>query len=142
MSGFKDLNRAQFVKDLSRDEGVRLAPYKDIVGKLTIGIGRNLDDMGITLDEAQYLLNTDITRTITEAERLWPWLGSLDEPRLRACLNMVFNLGTTKFGTFGKLHAALKAGDWQLAHDEALNSKWATQVGARAERIANVLLNG
>ena len=46
--------------DARKHEGLRLYPYNCSEGKLTLGIGRNLDDRGITEEEALYLLNNDI----------------------------------------------------------------------------------
>jgi len=43
-------------KLLEFEEGLKLKPYKCPAGKLTIGIGRNLEDRGITEQEAQMLL--------------------------------------------------------------------------------------
>ena len=45
---------------LVRHEGLRLKPYRCTAGKLTIGIGRNLDDCGISQTEAYLLLENDI----------------------------------------------------------------------------------
>lgn len=122
--------------DLKRDEGLRLKPYRDSVGKLTIGYGRNLDDMGITEDEAEALLDRDIERAAADLDRALPWWSALPEPRRRGLLNMAFNLGMPRLRGFKKMLAALQAGDGRRAAKEALDSKWARQVGARAERIA------
>jgi lysozyme len=51
---------------LIRQEGNRKFPYECTAGKLTIGVGRNLDDMGLTEDEVLYLLDNDIQRCDTE----------------------------------------------------------------------------
>ena len=53
---YRDIVKAQ----LKVDEGVKLKPYKDTVGKLTIGCGRNLDDIGISYTEVDYLLENDL----------------------------------------------------------------------------------
>ena len=42
-------------EQLIRDEGTRLKPYTDTTGHLTIGFGRNLSQVGISLAEAEYL---------------------------------------------------------------------------------------
>ena len=122
--------------NLKRDEGLRLKPYKDSVGKLTIGYGRNLDDMGITEDEAAVLLDHDIERAVTELDRALPWWREMPPSWQRGLVNMRFNLGLTRLRTFKKMLAALQAGDRERAADEALDSVWAGQVGERATRIA------
>lgn len=122
--------------DLVRDEGLRLKPYRDTVGKLTIGVGRNLDDVGISDAEAGHLLGNDISGVLADLDRALPWWRGLSEARQRALANMCFNLGLTRLQGFKKMLAALEAGDWPAAAREALDSKWARQVGARATRIA------
>lgn len=125
--------------DLKRDEGLRLKPYRDTVGKLTIGYGRNLDDVGITEDEAEYMLEGDIEHVLEQLDRTLPWWNDLNESRKRALVNMAFNLGIGGLLKFKKMLAALKAGDYEHAAVEALDSRWAKQVGQRADRIAELL---
>ena len=135
-----DLHGAdQLRADLVRDEGMRLEPYRDSVGKLTIGVGRNLDDNGITEAEALILLDNDIGRASIDLERNIAFFGELPWPVRRALLNMNFNLGWPRLAGFKKMLAALEAGDFHNAADEALDSKWARQVFARAERIAELI---
>jgi len=137
------------VKDLVKtmlvvDEGLRLKPYRDIVGKLTIGVGRNLDDVGISEDEALYLLENDIQRTIQDATNIFGtsiWL-SLDEVRQAVILDMLFNLGKPRFLTFKKFIKAVKEKDFEKASKEMLDSRWARQVKKRAQRLAYMMRTG
>lgn len=76
-------------RDLIRDEGLRLKPYRCAAGKLTIGVGRNLDDKGITSDEAMALLDDDITECLTDLAT-FDWFGSLTPDQRRGILNMRF----------------------------------------------------
>jgi len=124
------------VDDLIRDEGLRLKPYRCPAGKLTIGVGRNLDDVGITEDEARVLLSGDILRAESTLRRNLSWFMTAPEPVQRGLANMCFNLGFVGLSQFGKMLSALASKDYAAAAAEALKSKWATQVGARAERIA------
>lgn len=124
--------------DLIRDEGVRLKPYKDTVGKLTIGIGRNLDDVGISEDEARVMLSADILKAESGLRRNLSWFLTAPEPVQRGLTNMAFNIGVFKLMGFQKMLNALAAKDYDTAAKEALTSKWATQVGARAVRIAEL----
>lgn len=133
------MDRAKLIDDLTRDEGLRLKPYRDTVGKLTIGIGRNLDDVGITIDEAVVLLHGDIDRAVVDLDRALPWWRALDEPSARALANMAFNLGLPRLLGFRRMLAALERGDHASAAAEALNSQWADQVGSRAHRIAALI---
>jgi len=124
------------VEQLVRDEGLRLKPYRDSVGKLTIGVGRNLDDVGVTQAEALALLANDIQNARNHLEQYLPWAGGLDEVREAALVNMCFNMGIGGLMNFRKFLAALQAGDYKTAAAEMLDSLWAQQVGPRAQRLA------
>ncbi len=130
------------IDDLVRDEGLRLKPYLCTAGKMTIGVGRNLDDVGITEEEAHYLLENDIGRLRAELDQALPWWRQLSEVRQRALANMAFNLGLSRLLGFRKCLAALQAEAWDEAAREALNSQWARQVGARSARIAQMIREG
>lgn len=129
-------------EQLIRDEGVRLRPYRDDVGKLTIGIGRNLDDVGLSLTEAEYLLDNDIVRAAAAVLAHLPWTHSLDEVRRAALTNMAFNMGIGGLLGFKRALKALEEGRWEAAAQEMMDSKWARQVGIRAERLARQVLTG
>ena len=126
------------IDDLIRDEGWRLKPYRDTKGLLTIGCGRNLDDVGISEEEARAMLNADVDRAESALRRNLPWFLEAPEPVQRGLTNMVFNLGFTGLSQFGKMLTALANKNYDLAAAEALRSRWATQVGARAVRIAEL----
>lgn len=128
--------------DLKRDEGERLKPYRDTVGKLTIGVGRNLDDVGISESEADFLLMSDIGRTEGDLDHHLPWWRQQDEARQRVLLNMGFNMGVGALLNFRNMLSALTAGNYAKAADEMMNSKWARQVGERAERLAKLMREG
>lgn len=127
--------------ELERDEGLRLHPYECTAGKLSIGVGRNLDDVGISREEAMHLLANDVRRVIAECE-LFPWYHRLDSTRQRVVANMLFNLGLARFKGFKNMIAALREHDYEKAATEMLDSKWARQVGARAERLAKMMRDG
>lgn len=129
------------VAQLKRDEDVRRFPYRDTVGKLTIGVGRNLEDVGLSADEIEYLLGNDLKRVEAEA-RKFPWFAGLDEVRQSVVLNMLFNLGETKFRGFANTIKAIESGDYHGAARRMLQSKWARQVGNRAVRLAAMMRTG
>lgn len=128
--------------DLARDEGLRLKPYRCPAGKLSIGFGRNLDDLGITEDEARTLLANDISRVRFELDAALPWWRGLSDGRQRGLANMAFNLGLRRLLGFRRMLDALKAGDGRAAAAEALDSAWAAEVGERARRIAALYEGG
>lgn len=126
---------------LKRDEGLRLKPYTDTVGKVTIGYGRNLSDVGILPGEAEVMLKNDVEK-VRHNLMAFSWYLNLDSVRQAAVENMAFNLGVVGLLHFPHLLQALDTQDWERASREALDSKWATQVGDRAQRIAKQLETG
>ena len=131
------------IKDqLIRHEGLRLKPYRDTVGKLTIGVGRNLDDIGISKEEALCLLENDLKRVERDLDRAVPYWKDYGDVRAAVLVNMCFNLGITRLLGFRKFLAAFHRGDFQTAANEMLDSKWAIQVGHRAVELANQMRTG
>lgn len=129
-------------EQLKRDEGFRSKPYLDTVGKTTIGYGRNLSDVGISQAEAEFLLENDINKATADLETRLPWTKELDEVRRAVLVNMSFNLGIWSLLGFHHFLAAVEAQDWSLAKDHMLASKWAQQVGPRAQRLATQMQTG
>jgi lysozyme len=127
---------------LIRDEGLRLKPYKDSVGKTTIGIGRNLDDVGISQPEAMTLLENDIENASAMLRTRLPWTINLDDVRRAALINMTFNMGIGGLLGFRKFLAALEAGDYRAASAEMMDSTWYKQVGDRAHRLSVQIESG
>lgn len=136
------MNRDLLTADLERDEDKRSKVYKDSLGIETIGVGRNLRDKGLSEDEIQYLLANDIRGSEKDLDARLPWWRGLSEARQRALANMCFNLGITRLLGFAKALAALKAGDYEEAARQFLDSRWASQVGQRAQRIAELIRKG
>lgn len=126
---------------VKRHEGLRLKPYRCTAGKLTIGYGRNLEDVGITEREADILLERDIAVAKQELARVLPESADLGEARYAALVDMVFNLGIARFQGFRKMIAAVKAGDFETAAREMLHSRWAQQVGKRAVEDWHMMKN-
>src|SRR5574337_984144 len=118
---------------LKKHEGLRLKPYKDTVGKLTIGYGRNLDDKGITLEEAEYLLANDIAAVTLACRETFSWFSFLSQNRQAVIIDMVFNMGISRFLGFKKMIQAIRDKDFDTAASEMLGSVWSKQVGHRAE---------
>jgi len=129
-------------EQLIRDEGVVLKPYFDSVGKLTIGVGRNLDDVGISRHEAEYLLDQDILRASEALLAHLPWINDIDSVRRAVLINMAFNMGIGGLLQFKKTLTAIKLSDWHGAARHMLDSKWAAQVGPRATRLAKQMRTG
>lgn len=123
------------IESVKLGEGKRLKPYKCTAGKLTIGYGRNLDDVGITDEEAELLLQHDLERSEKEAETL-PFYNELNQCRKEVLIEMVFNMGLAKVKQFQKMFIAIGKKDFSKAADEMLDSRWAVQTKDRAKRLA------
>lgn len=137
-----DFSLPTLIDELKRDEGVRAKPYRDTVGKLTVGVGRNLDDVGLFPDEIELLLKNDISRVCADLDRELPWWREQDPVRQRALVNMAFNMGIKGLLGFRTTLALMKMGKYLDAAQHALSSKWARQVGHRAERLALMIRDG
>ena len=135
------MNAEELTKQLFRDEGLRLKPYRDSLQVLTIGVGRNLDDRGITEAEAKFLLMNDIAIVEKELNAL-PIYRKMDDVRQTVLANLSFNIGVPRLLKFRKLWMALDAGDYHKAADEMLDSTWAQQVGLRAVRLSGMMRTG
>lgn len=136
------MNRDLLTQELERDEGIRLKVYKDSLGIETIGIGRNLRDVGISKAEAYMLLGADIDSVERDLDRALPWWRQLSDNRQRVLANMCFNLGINRLLGFKNTLAAMKEGRYADAAEGMLASKWASQVGQRAVRLANMMMEG
>lgn len=136
-----EFDMTQLITELSLDEGRKLKPYIDTVGKTTIGVGRNLTDVGISDAECDAMLQNDIERTVSWLDRNLPWWRDLDPVRQRVIINMAFNMGGGLL-TFVNTLGAMRRADYAAAADGMLASKWANQVGARAQRLAKMMRTG
>jgi len=125
-----------------KHEGVRAKPYTDTVGKLSIGVGRNLDDVGLRPDEIDYLLRNDTAVAINDARFLCDDFDALSPNRQRVLVSLAFNLGRSRLAAFRRMFAAIDAGDFDRAAAEMLDSKWARQVGNRARELADMMRKG
>jgi lysozyme len=131
------------LKDLLlKHEGLRLKPYVDTVGKTTIGIGRNLDDKGISEAEAFMMLDHDIKDTKEQVFKTLPWAIKLDKPRQAVVLSMAFNMGLNGLLDFKNMLAAVETGNYPDAAKHMLESKWAGQVGNRATYLSKIMETG
>jgi len=131
----------KLIENLKRHEGLRLKPYLCSEGKITIGFGRNLEDMGISEKEAEMLLMSDIERCYGELD-VFSWFHDLDQVRQEAMVNMLFNLGLPTFLEFKRTLKFMAEGAYSQAAVEMLDSKWANQVGDRAKELAYMVETG
>lgn len=138
MTDYLDIARAQ----LRVHEGVRPKPYRDSVGKLTIGVGRNLDDNGLRPDEIELMLDNDIRDAEGDARAIFPAFDSLSDNRRAALVDFCFNLGRARALGFVNMREAIAAGDFERAAESMLDSRWSKQVGVRALNLARQIREG
>tara|TARA_R110002072_G_scaffold78285_1_gene181584 strand:- start:953 stop:1390 length:438 start_codon:yes stop_codon:yes gene_type:complete len=144
------MNIDKLIQELILDEGYKYETYEDHLGFLTLGVGHLVLDtdpeidqpVGTPVSEERVLecLNNDIETVCNELDRNMPWWKELSDEKMRVLANMCFNLGITRLLKFRKFLAALEAGDFETAGEEMMDSKWATQVGARATRLQRRIL--
>lgn len=138
----------KLVEMIKVHEGVETHAYVDTVGKITIGVGRNIDvleGLGLSMREIDFLLSNDIERVEEELTSALPWTVDLlitNSPRFDALVDLCFNLGLPRFLNFVKALDACSESDWERAADEFLDSRWATQVGNRAIEITEMIRTG
>tara|TARA_R110002110_G_scaffold147154_2_gene337560 strand:- start:278 stop:706 length:429 start_codon:yes stop_codon:yes gene_type:complete len=137
------LDMTTIVENLKVEEGYRTRPYVCSAGYLTIGFGRNISDsgLGISEEEAEYLLMNDVNRTVDEVRQRWPWFDDCDKAAREVMVELCFQLGAPRLSGFVKCLAALEAGDNDTAAAELLDSKFSKQVPARAARLHKRLMN-
>jgi len=144
---------AELVDQITRSEGLRLTSYRCPAGHVTIGWGHNLEarpvpgipcrvGVTITREQADRLFVTDCLDARADMLRRWPWAAHLDLPRQAVLWDMVFNMGAGTVGAFRKALEAMREGDHARAGAEMLDSLWAGQVGARAQRLARQMTTG
>lgn len=136
------INYEQLKQQLIGHEGLKLNPYKCTSGKITIGVGRNLEDKGITEEEALLMLENDIVYFEEQLRRKLPNFRSITPCRQAVLVNMAFNLGVKGLLQFKNMLAALINEDFTEAAAQLLNSRYAEQVGRRAHELADQLQTG
>ncbi len=141
---------------LRRHEGLRLKPYPCSRGKKTIGYGWNMTanplppDIAaclnvkgsITEDMANWLLSISIDMATMQCRAIFPKFDEFSDNRQMALVDFVYNVGVGTALKFKKAHAAILAGDWNLAADELKDSGWFSQVGARAVEVTAMVRQG
>lgn len=128
---------------LIRHEGLRLKPWRDGKGRLTIGVGRNLEERGISYQEAHDLLENDILRCEAELLDEIPEIyTSLNEARQIVLINMCFSLGINGLLRLNQTLGFLEEGDWERAANNMLASRWAKSAGRRALELVEMMRKG
>ena len=132
-------------REIAADEGCRLELYHDHLGLLTCGIGHLLTPADaeygqpigtpITMDRVNELFAQDLETAIDDCKEIFDRFDDLPQEARHVVINMAFNLGRTRLAKFKKMIAAIEASDWNEAANQMHDSKWRTQVPARAGRL-------
>lgn len=132
------------IEQLIEEEGFKPYAYTDSLGYLTIGHGILIEKGkgGITEGESRFLLQNRVDRIKLDLAKHLPWLNSLSEPRRDALVMMAYQMGMEGLRKFHDMLAALEAGDYAKAADEAMDSTWAKQTPARAFRVSELIRHG
>lgn len=117
-------------------------PYQCPAGKWTLGIGRNIEERGISDEEAEHLLGNDLEYCRAELTNHVPGYPQLNAVRKAVLVDMCFNMGWTRLSSFKRMLAAVNGGYWAQASAEMVDSKWFQQVGSRGWRLAGMMETG
>ena len=138
--------KQELAKQLRADEGVKSCAYQDHLGLWTVGVGRLIDarrpGAGLRPDEIDYLLQNDIDDRIASLTKALPWFQNLDDVRKGVLLAMAFQMGTAGLLQFNTTLGLVREGKYAEASEAMLNSRWATQTPARAQRLATQMREG
>ena len=136
------IKRETLAQRIGRHEGKRHRAYRDTVGKLTAGIGRNLEDVAFTDEEINLMFENDLARAKRGAKTFCLY-EMLNDIRREVLIEMVFQMGLLGVGKFKKFFRAAQARDWEAAHAELIDSKWAREDSpARALELALIFRIG
>lgn len=122
-------------EQLTIHEGIRQFPYRCTAGKLTIGIGRNIEARGISEKEARYLLRNDIAACTRDLKDIFPGYKKLPVGVQNTLIDMRFQLGYGKFRKFKKMIKAVKKRDFKEMVTQMIDSSWYRQVPGRANYL-------
>lgn len=136
------MNTNKLKTQLTVDEGRKKRVYKDTVGKLTVGAGRNITDRDFSDDEIDLMLSNDINLVVGQLDKHLPWWRKMTDARQNVIINMCFNLGISGLLGFKNTLAFMEATKYEAAAAGMLSSKWAEQVGDRAKRLAVQMRTG
>lgn len=134
--------RAKLKSLLLQHEKFRQFPFSDMSGHITIGIGRNLSERGISTNEALALLDDDIFYFNSKLHFLLPFYQLLDEARKLCLLDIVFHLGINDFLSHEVLLLAVEKGTYEKASKEILNCKAAHNSPERYQQLAYIMRTG
>jgi len=121
------------------EEGLKLTPYKCTANKLTIGVGRNIQDRGISNETAMQMLDEDIDIMVNELRENLSWFDKQNDAIQGVLIDLCFNMGISRLLMFVQTLKLIEQGQYAMAADELLDSKYAAMLPARSKRNAEIL---
>ncbi len=136
---------ARLKETITNHEASKRYAYKDSLGYLTIGIGRNIDTRGgrgLSADEIEYLLMNDINLCESQLHNK-KYYSNQDAVRKEVLIELCFNLGIDKLEKFVNTLKSFEAKDYESVVNGLKNSLWYSQVGkGRSSNIFSRILTG
>lgn len=134
---------SDLLESVKKHEGLRLKAYQDSEGVWTIGYGTNLQTLTIDKNLADLWLRQKLEEAVREVSSL-PCYDTIknDFVRKDVLIEMIYNLGFNGLMKFKNTIKKINERDWEGAAKEMLSSKWASQVGGRAQTLAARMRTG
>ena len=136
------MNQQEIEEQLIKHEGFENKLYYCSMGKATIGVGRNIENYGLSEEEIYFLLRNDINKCTQDLCSIFRNFNGFDDILQHALIDMRFNLGHAGFRKFKKMIKAIKNKDLEEAAEEAIDSRWYYQVKDRAINIVSMIRGG
>jgi|TARA_B110000914_G_C15459310_1_gene444996 lysozyme len=133
------MNNERLRETIIRHEGTRLDMYQDTLGIWTVGVGHNIQEKGISQAVMELMLEEDLAEAVSELKRSVSFFSKMPEQVQEALVNLAFNMGIPRLMQFKKTLAYLRDGNFEAAADELLDSRYAEQVGRRADEVADMI---
>lgn len=123
------------IDDIKQEEGFKGIVYKCTEGFDTIGYGTRLPlsekEAEMILEYRLNILKGNLSDSL--------YMLDIDKKAWDILYNMVYQMGVKGVLNFKNMIKALEAKDYKIAGDEMLDSKWAKQTPARANRLSKAM---
>jgi len=104
---------------------------------------KSLEEKGISDAVCSLMFQEDIDDARKDAEK-FSWYSRLNSARRAVILNMIFNMGLTRFSGFKKTIEYIDQGLYLSASKEMKDSKWYREdvANSRSDRLAEMMRTG
>jgi lysozyme len=127
---------------VERHEGRRQRLYRCTAGKLTIGVGWNIEDRGLPNHIIDALLEYTLDGAAEDLDVVIPNWRTMSVRRQVALLDWSVQLGRVRMTGFRRAVVALRSEQYSTAAREMRDSTWARQVPSRAATITQAIEEG